>query len=304
VFTLGSLYHLCHVVDDIGAVDEWYQSVFDALPVKHSSEPAAMREASFVVIGDLLLEAMQVSDMPGAEGSALGRFRARYGQHLHSVAMFVDSVDAAADALGEHGIRLLDIAGSPIGPERPVPTPWMWTHPKDTRGTYEFACMPEFHYDPRFHASWSGRYWRDHPIGIEYTSHITVLLSRLEDARPVFGEAFGGDLLHEESRPGIRRSAYFTLGPDMVIQATEPLDPNSPAGVELSQHGEGLFGLTFAVRDLTGAERHLERRGQQVRRIEEDTIMLDPAQAFGLAVGFTQARIPNDRRRAGVGVRR
>ena len=304
MFDLGSLYHLCHVVDDLNAVDDWYDKVFDALHVKHSTEPAAMRDASFVVIGDLLLEAMKVIDLPGADRSPIGRFRTRYGEHLHSIAMFVDSMDRAADTLGEHGVRLFDIAGVPIGDARPVPTPWMWTHPKDTRGTYELACMPEFHYDPRFHPSWSGRFWRDHPLGIQFTSHITVLFSHLEDAAPLFCDAFGAAVLHEEHVAGLRRSAYFAFGPDVVIQATEPLDPHSPAGRELSDHGEGLFGFTFAVSDLSAAVRHLEARGQHTSLTEPSTVVLDTGQSFGMGIGFTSARIPNDRRRPGVGVRR
>jgi len=304
VFNVGSLYHLCHVVDDLDAVDEWYDSVFGALHVKHSSEPSAMRDASFVVIGDLLLEAMKMSDLPGAERSPIGRFRAKYGEHLHSVAVFVDSVDDAADTMAGCGIRLFDIAGGPIGDERPVPTPWVWTHPKDTRGTYELARMPEFHYDPRFHASWSGKYWREHPLGILLTSHITVLFSDIHDAEPLFVGAFGGELLHSEQIAGLGHCAYFTLGPDVVIQAVQPLDPATVAGQELAQRGEGLFGFTFAVQDVRSAARHLQQVGQRVTWADSDTVVLERAQAFGISIGFTEWRIPNDQRRTGVGVRR
>jgi len=292
-------------VDDLDTVDQWFDDVFCALHVKRSSEPLAMRDATFVVIGDLLMEAMKVADIPGAERSPLGRFHARVGEHLHSIAMFVESVDDTADTLAAKNIRLLDIAGRPIGPERPVPTPWMWTHPKDTKATYEFAEMPRFHYDPRFHPSWRGEFWREHPLGIEFTSHISVVVRSLDDAQRIYADAYGGTLLHTSTdAAGGGRHAYYTLGPDIVIEAVEPRGNRSLEARELERCGEGIFGVTFKVRDLESAAAHLQHNEQVLIEHSSDTIVLDPAHTFGMAIGFTTRALPNERRRVGEGVRR
>jgi hypothetical protein len=50
------------------------------------------------------------------------------------------------------------------------------------------------------------------------------------------------------------------------------------------------------VADIDAATRHLEELGLRVNRSDDETIVLDPAQALGAVIAFTAARIPNDPR--------
>src|SRR4029450_8672497 len=98
------------------------------------------------------------SPVPGAEQAAIGRYHARYGQHMHSIAMFADDLAELGDRFLDHGVRLSGTMGEKITERRPNKT--LWTHPKDTHALLEFAALPRFHFDPRFHPGWSAEFWR------------------------------------------------------------------------------------------------------------------------------------------------
>jgi catechol 2,3-dioxygenase-like lactoylglutathione lyase family enzyme len=293
-FRLDRLYHLTHLVDDLDAVDRWHDDLFVALHVKRNTDAVAQREASFVVIGDIILEAVCVIDGPRAQHSPLGKFRERFGERMHSVAMFVDDVGLAARDLTRRQYRLFNLVGEQL--VGTATSPWIWTHPKETRTLFEFAEVPQFHWDPRFHPSWTGDFWRRHPLGIERTSHLTVLVDDLDAVRPVYCDAFGCRSLHREEIPGTRRSEFYEFGPDLVLEALQPLQADSLEGQQLARYGAGAFGFTFAVRNLADAVAHLESKGQAIARADTDTVVLDPAGAFGLGIGFTTRKIPNDPR--------
>jgi catechol 2,3-dioxygenase-like lactoylglutathione lyase family enzyme len=181
---------------------------------------------------------------------------------------------------------------------RPVTDPAqavaIWTHPRDTRALWEF-CEPGFAADPRLEPGWSARPWRDsHPLRIERTAHISVLVERLEDADALYGDALGGRLLHREEVAGDKRSAYFAVGEETVIEAVQPLSAATAAGRDLADNGEGVHAIVFATADLAGAAAFLEGKGQRLRDRTEDAFWIDRDDAFGLTVGFTDRRIPND----------
>jgi catechol 2,3-dioxygenase-like lactoylglutathione lyase family enzyme len=296
MFTVGPLYHFTYMVNDLDAVDTWYDVIFNALHIKRSRELEAKRDASFVVIGDVILEAMAVAtDLAGAERSALAKFRSRFGEHPHSIAMFVDDLNETCDRLMARGIRLSETNGTPIGTDRPIATQWIWTHPKDTRAQFEFATIPPFHYDPRLHPSWTGDYWRHHPLGIEGLSHLTVLVRDIDTAGAIYCDAFGGEQLHRETTEN-GHSAYYALGSNVVIEALQPTAHDSPERRDLERCGEGIFGLTLAVRDVARAVDYLDSKHQVIARAQEHSVTLEPTTTFGLGFSFSQRRIPNDRR--------
>ena len=99
MFNICKLFHLTHVVDDLDTVDRWYDDVFACERFYKGYEKAAVRNASLLVIADMVMEPVQLADVPGAEQSPIGRFRARFGQHFHSIAWYVDDVVAASRAL-------------------------------------------------------------------------------------------------------------------------------------------------------------------------------------------------------------
>ena len=174
MFKIGKLFHLTHVVDNLREADQWYDEVFSACRYYRGYMRAAMRNASVLAIGDCPLEAIQTAPVPGAENSAIGKFHARFGQHFHSIAWYVESIEDTFNQLTRNNIRQVDMVGraakGPFGKRNIA----VWTHPKDTHGAIEFAQVEDFSIDVRLHPFWSSAFWRDrHPLGIERASHIT-----------------------------------------------------------------------------------------------------------------------------------
>ncbi len=295
MFRIGKLFHLTHVVSDLDAADRWYDEVFSVWRFYRAYMKAAVREASLMAIGDLVMEPMQLARVPGAENSPIGKFYARFGQRFHSIAWYVDSIEEAFSRLTRHHIRLYDLVGRVVRDPRGITA--IWTHPKDTHALLEFALVEKFSIDPRFHPGWSSAFWREgHPLGIERASHITVLVRDLKDARILYQDILGGKLFYEREVTGKKRSAFFAVGEDTVIEAAQPLSEDSPEGRGLEQAGEGIYALTFKVQDLKRAEGFLKEKKQSPKWQGPDTLTLGPQDAFGMVVSFSQSSLPNDPR--------
>lgn len=287
MFEIGRLFHLTQVVDDLDAADSWYSEVFSALRIYRGRHDAALRDASILVIGNAVIEVIQVADAPGASETPIGKYHDRFGQHMHSVAMFVDDLGDVGESLGAHGVRMTDTLGRKITERRPDRT--VWTHPRDTVVMLQFATVPTFNFDPRLHPFWSDEHWRRHPLGIERLSHCTVLVKDMTRAMMVFGEVLGRPLLSIEESGESQATATFSFGPDLNVRLLEPRDHDSPEGSDLARNGEGPFGFTFLVRDLDAAQRHLESCGQSFRRSCAQEVTIDPSDAFGLSLSLIEA---------------
>jgi catechol 2,3-dioxygenase-like lactoylglutathione lyase family enzyme len=161
----------------------------------------------------------------------------------------------------------------------------------------EFAKSGDYTKDPRLQPGWSTALWRDqHPLAIERTSHITVLVRDLREATALYQDVLGGKLFHDEETPGHKRSAFFAIGEDTVIEAAHPLSTSSPEARDLDQAGEGIYSMTFKTRDLNKAANFLRSKQQRIETQDADSLVLARGSAFGMTVAFTQRSIPNDPR--------
>jgi catechol 2,3-dioxygenase-like lactoylglutathione lyase family enzyme len=295
MFRIGKEFHLLHVVSDLDAADEWYDRIFSVRRFVRNYMKAAMRKASLVLLGDFVMEPAQPVQQPGWEKSALGKFYSRFGQHFHSIAWYVDDLHETCRVLTERKIRLFDMVGKPV--TDPGRGDAVWTHPQDTHAAFEFAVAPKFFIDPRLQPGWSMEFPRDqHPLGIERASHITMLFGDLDNARRVYRDALGAKLIHEQESAGRKRSAFFAVGEDTIIEAAQPLSGSSPEGQELERAGEGIFSVTFKTKNLKRAEDHL--RSNNVRfELSDDSLMINRDDAFGMVLRFTEQTLPNDPRR-------
>ncbi len=294
-FEIGRLFHLTHVVSDLDAVDRWYDEVFSVTRFYNGYEELAGRDASLVAIGDLVLEPMAPARGRELKNPSVQRFQDRFGQHFHSIAWYVDDVEAISHRLAQHGLRLFNIVGRQIAPNDR--TAAIWTHPKETFGQLEFATYADYIADPRFDPDWSATRWQEHPLGILGTSHIVVVVRDLAAACVLYGDVLGGAVFHEEVVPDRKRSAFVAVGDGTVVELAEPLSATSPEGRDLERHGEGIHALVFRTGDLDRARAFLEEHRLAPGPGDDDTILLGPADAFGMTVGFTCRLLPDDPRR-------
>ncbi len=275
--------------------DQWYDEVFAVTRYYRGYEKLAGRDASLIAIGEVIMEPMMPARAANLQNQSVKKFHDRFGQHFHSIAWYVDNVQEISAQLERHGLRLFNIVGKQVkaGEESFA----VWTHPKDTHGQLEFAAVGKYSIDPRFQPAWSSRFWREqHPLGIERASHITVLVRDLPSAKRLYCDVLSGKLIHEEESPARKRSAFVAVGQDTVVELAQPLSQSSPEGHEMEINGEGIYSVTFATRDLARAGEFLRSKQLRPEPDGADSVVLDKKQAFGMVVGFTQRKLPNDPR--------
>jgi catechol 2,3-dioxygenase-like lactoylglutathione lyase family enzyme len=295
MFKIGKLFHLTHVVSDLDAADKWYDEVFGVTRYYHGYAPAAGRDASLIAIGEVIMEPMMPARVPKLRNESVKKFHHRFGQHFHSIAWYVDDVAAISTDLAAHRLRLFDINGTLVTP--PNEKFAVWTHPKETHGQLEFATVGRNTIDPRLQPAWSNQYWRErHPLGIERASHITVVVGDLARAKRLYCEILGARLFDERETPARKRSAFVAVGEDTVVELAQPTSSHGREAVDLERNGEGIHGLTFKTRDLARAAEFLKSKGMNPEADGADSIVLGPAQAFGMVIGFTQRALPADPR--------
>ena len=294
MFKIGKLFHLTHVVDDLEAVDTWYDDVFSVQRFYNGYEELAGRNASLIAIGDVIMEPMMPAKVEPLKNPSVKKFHDRFGQHFHSIAWYVDDVEAISERLDSEDLRLFNIVGKVVKPPHKMAA--VWTHPRETPGQLEFALSGDFIPDPRMESGWSSTPWLEHPLGIERASHIGVVVGNLGKAKRLYCDVLGGTLIHEEQIADRKQSAFVAIGEDTVVELSEPLSMNSPEGQELEKNGEGVHSLIFKTRDLSRAQDFLKSKQHQPQADGADTIILGTDQAFGMVVGFTQRNFANDPR--------
>src|SRR5438105_4710479 len=136
------LFHLMGVVDDFDAAAAFFEALFSPLTVMPRSwSDLDKRVASIGMIGpDLPWEPMEPSKRPEDAEAPLVKFQARFGEHFHSMAWFVDEGDLAelVKRMQEHGIRVVGPDGTPVGDDVPSV---VFTHGRDTCGQLEFMAI-------------------------------------------------------------------------------------------------------------------------------------------------------------------
>lgn len=294
MFKIGKLFHLTHVVNDLDAVDKWYDEVFSVNRFYKGYEKLAGREASLIAIGDVIMEPMMPARKENLRNLSVKKFHDRFGQHFHSIAWYVDDVEAISERIDQAQLRLFNIVGTQVKPPHKMAA--VWTHPRETPGQLEFALYGDFTKDPRFEPTWSNTPWREHPLGIERSSHIGVVVRDLSAAKRLYCEVLGGTLIHEEEKPGQKLSAFVAIGEDTVVELIKPQSSSSLEGRDLEQNGEGVHSLIFKTRDLGKACDFLKTKNHQPEPDGADSVILGPDQAFGMVIGFTQRTLPNDPR--------
>lgn len=294
MFKIGKLFHLTHVVDDLDAMDKWYDDVFAVNRFYKGYEKLAGRDASLLAIGEVIMEPMTPAKRENLRNLSVKKFHDRFGQHFHSIAWYVDDVEAISERLDQAQLRLFNIVGTQVKPPHKMAA--VWTHPRETPGQLEFALYGDFTKDPRFEPHWSSAPWRVHPLGIERSSHIGVVVKDLAAAKRLYCDALGGTLMLEESTPGRKQSVFVAVGEDTVVELIQPASLTSVEGRDLERNGEGIHSLIFKTSDLGKARDFLVSKGMRPEADGADSLVLGPDQAFGMVVGFTQRTLPNDPR--------
>lgn len=290
---IGKLYHLAHIVHDVDATDRLYFDVFDCLRPYRAFDKTGRRDASLAIISDQCMEPIHPSDNPADAHTPLARFRARFGNRMHSIAWYANDLKGITRRLLEHDIRLYGIDGRPVtDPDKGIA---VWTHPSDTGTMLEFA-EPGYAADPRLHRTYSTDRWRDHPLALICTSHVTVLVDDLGDADRLYGAALDGLRFHTDDSATTTPRAYYAIGESTVIEAVAPTSTDTPEGADHAMAGNLVHAVTFATADLNGACAFLADHNISVTRARPGHVWLELDPEHGVRIGLTDVALPGDPR--------
>jgi hypothetical protein len=290
---IGKLFHLAHLVEDLDATDRIYDDVFACERYYRGYEKAARRKASLVIVCDQCLEPIMPSADPADAKTPLGRFKSRFGNRLHSIAWYVDDIQSFTARMLSYDVRLVGLTGKPV--TDPSTATAIWTHPADTGALLEF-CPAGFAADPRLAPDWTTARWREHPLGLLRTSHVTVLFNDLASGDRVYGDVLGGRRLHTDTSDPALTRRYYAIGEDTVVEVAVPTDASTPEGRDLAAAGNAVHAITFATADLDRAAHFLAKNNVAVTRATDHDLHLDLAPDHGLNVFLTDRVIPGDTR--------
>jgi catechol 2,3-dioxygenase-like lactoylglutathione lyase family enzyme len=295
---IGKMFHIVHVSETLRPLDAWYDDVFVPRRGMMDDNYSAleMREGSLLVIGDTMIETMASAPEPGAEMLPVGKFFARFGRHLHSLAWYTDDVGAMWDRLIEHGIRVIHHQPT----DRPVEGD-IYTHPKDTLTQLEFfqppaatGGPPDVRFDPTWPEQWAASV---NPLGLQRLAYATVVTRDRDRALSIYVDVLGGTIIDEGSSPLTGTvSTYVAIGPETVVELAVPTDAGSLAGRDLAALGESCHAMAFMVEDLGPVAERLEAKGIGVLARDDTTILADPAHTYGAPIRFTTVAVPGDPR--------
>ncbi|HEX3565257.1 MAG TPA: VOC family protein [Acidimicrobiales bacterium] len=302
MFQIGKNFHIIHMTDDLGALDAWYDDVFAVERfMDHQFSDILKRYGSLVLIGDLCVEPMAPSfDVAGWEEVAIGRFWRRFGRAWHSIAWYTEDPGDIAelyDQLVADGVRIY--SGTGVRSQEEMPTGALFTHPHDTITQLEFIGPPRPGSplrDPRFGLDFDPSPWAmDHPLHVLKSSHTTLVVADLAQARDVYVKTLGGTLIHE-GQMALQRthSAFVSVGTDLVIELAQPLDDTSPMSAALAMLGPSLYSVSLRVRDLGEAETYLMSKGFRFATRDDHFLFSDPDSSQGVVFGFTTWDVPGD----------
>jgi catechol 2,3-dioxygenase-like lactoylglutathione lyase family enzyme len=287
--TIGRLYHVIHIVDDLDAAQAFYGSVFPLETyTDHEWSDFDKRLASLSILTDnFVIEVIEPSRAEEHRDVSLPKFAHRFGCRLHSMAWFSDDVPALAERFRAAGIRVLDGGYGTI-----------FTHPKDTFGQLQFQTgPPEVPVpDPRLVPGWApSPATLEHPLGLVRASHVTTMASDLDAATKLYEGPLAGELVHEHADEDARH-AYFLVGTDTIVDLAEPRRSGTALHEDLERNGQLPHSFTMLVRDLDEARRHLADVGVHVVDVDETTVLIDPAASFGARIALTDEPLPGDPR--------
>jgi methylmalonyl-CoA/ethylmalonyl-CoA epimerase len=99
---------------------------------------------------------------------------------------------------------------------------------------------------------------------IRRLDHVAVLVWSTDDALRFYRDRLGLPIHSSEEldAPHVRLT-YLDVG-NAYVQLVEPLDPTSPLGAWLNEHGEGLHHICFGVDDVSAAVAELSDPGSEV----------------------------------------
>jgi catechol 2,3-dioxygenase-like lactoylglutathione lyase family enzyme len=298
-YGIGLMIHAVHMTDDVAALNKFYEDVFGGLVYMGVDEPNYLdsedRWAGLIMVSDLCIETMAPA-MPVNKTKPVGKFYAKYGQHLHSVGYKVDELSALGDHMIDAGIYIGRPGGGRIS-KMDSDVGYFYPSPRDTAGLMVELCAVDMPNDPRLLDTWTSqrKFWElSHPLGIKRMLYVTLGCRDLESAVKTYVDTMQAIPVTEGIDDGQHmKYATLRLG-DCLLQLAEPLDQESLLGQHVAKWSNMIYAFTFRVNDLDAAEAWLNLKGIKTSRPRDGLLAADPADTFSAPFFFTTDVIEGD----------
>jgi catechol 2,3-dioxygenase-like lactoylglutathione lyase family enzyme len=292
---IGKLFHLTPLVDSLADAEYFFNATFSPLCMMRNYSSHWHRHAAIFVIAETSIEPMHcLPPEPGNEATSWFRYADKFGPRVHNMAFYVDDLDDLAQRLEAAGVRITDAdSGNTV-----------FCHPKDTPGMLEFHPAEGLWegMDPRLRPEWPAfrdAYWaRNHPLGLQRLSHITVVVDDLPAAEKFYVDVLDAVALPDQDAtvPG-GASRYVLVGEDTVVELLAPGDADSSHARDLARVGPSVTGVTFTVRDVAATAEFLSLRLPEfVADISDHAVRLHLAKTWGCEYRFTDRVLTGDPR--------
>lgn len=221
---------------------------------------------------------------------------------------YVDGMEEIFSALKDAGIAMEDQLGQRATGDRPPSTvavdsyyPLFMSY-FDEGMRYEFIQLPPdvpgvaankvAGVDERLDPDWTIPPVSDSdPLGIERTSHHTVLTGDVARAKRLVVDILGGEVVHQGENPLLGTdSTWIAIGRELFEYAV-PKREGTLAWADWNGQGRNdtYHTISFKVRDLDKAAAHLTDVGLTIAARDDETIIVEPATALGVPWSFTTA---------------
>jgi hypothetical protein len=304
MFEVIRMFHPSFHVLDLDDAERWFEAVFGLSSTPLSTGPVDPDNRTdysrFTLIRDVLMDYI---DPTLFIKDGVQQYPSIDEPHLKGFGWYVDGLlDLYRDVRGSR-IRLVGNLGEEGTDDEP-PTahgstmPMFFTVPDETGLRYQFIAPRPMHMDPRTHDGWTlGPPRQDDPLGIEFTSHHTILSDRPERVMRLFVDVLGGRVIHA-GRDDVRcaSSTYVRLA-DAAFEFAVP-DENTAAFEDWKQTAplDSYHAITFKVVDLDKVRHHLAAVGVGLQSDTETLVVTDPKTSLGVPWGFASEAIAGDDR--------
>ena len=300
-FKLLAMFHPTVYVLDLDETEEWYRKVFGVPSTRLSTAPQdpdnRMDYSTFTMIRDVLIDSL---DPKRFIRDGKQQYEDVDEPHLKTTGWYVEGVPALYHALRRAGIsvrgRFGDDLTSDDAPAELQSDPAMFFTVADEIGLrYQFFAPMPLGFDPRTTDGWElGPRRGDDPLGIEFTSHHTLLTDRPERVRRLFVDVLGGRVIHEGRNEALGAQSTYVRLSDGAWEVAVP-DEGTPAHADWqAAPNDCLHSITFKVGDLETARGHLESVDVGFRADTGSFVVTDPKTSQGIPWGFTADAIPGD----------
>jgi catechol 2,3-dioxygenase-like lactoylglutathione lyase family enzyme len=280
----------CHriaiAVEDLKAATEWFQDVLGAalLPVEAQAGGAVEAAQDGGMMTILWLKNVPIVGLASTDpDGAIGRYLARNGPGIHSVAWEIPDMWTTENLLRANGVTI-------VGTD--IPGRHFFMHPRHTYGLLLEYTDDKLPGDPRLGAPPPVG---DGVLGVRSVAWVTTIVDDVADVVEMLRYTFAARVAPDPALPaGPGEEVGEVRIGDMTMRLVKALSEDSFYGGGAAGEGWGRFhSMTLAVDDFAGLDARLSAAGIATVGRDDVSVWTDPNDTMGIRLQLLDAAALN-----------